>query len=88
MPDPNQPTIANRAAGEVQYVLPTLDDEEQAAMDQLVGVMRTIVETWGMRSNGVELASAAHVIQGFIVQHMLHRLVPDQWSDWARDASR
>ena len=58
-----------------------LDDDEQAAMDALFDVHRRIVG-WGLSSNGSELTSAVHVIQGFIVQRMLHRVAPDSWSDW------
>jgi hypothetical protein len=46
------------------------------------GVMQTITQDWGMTTNGTELGSAVHVIQGFIVQHMLHRLAPEEWSGW------
>jgi hypothetical protein len=53
-----------------------LNHEEQQAMDALLGVMGTITRTWDMTSNSNELAAAVHVIQGFIVQHMLHRLNP------------
>ena len=59
-----------------------LDDQERAAMDELLSVMDTIQNEWGMQSNGGELASAIHVLQGFIIQHMLHRLAPDRWSGW------
>jgi hypothetical protein len=62
--------------------LPILDAEEQATMDSLDSVMRTITQTWGMSENSAELASAVHVIQGFIVQHMLHRLAPEHWNSW------
>jgi hypothetical protein len=53
-------------------------------MDALLGVMRTITQTWGMSQNSAELASAVHVLQGFIVQHMLHRLAPEHWSAWTQ----
>lgn len=61
----------------------TLDAHEQAVMDALLGVMRTITREWGMHANGSELVAAVHVVQGFIVQHMLHRLSPENWSDWS-----
>jgi hypothetical protein len=61
---------------------PVLDAEEQAAMDGLLDVMSTITQKWGMSQNGAELGAAIHVIQGFIVQHMLHRLAPEEWSAW------
>lgn len=65
----------------------TLNDEERAAMDDLLSVMNTITQTWGMTMNGAELGAAVHVIQGFVIQHMLHRLAPDQWSGWTTRAS-
>ena len=58
-----------------------LDVEEQAAMNDLLGAYKRICG-WGLQSNSGELASAVHVIQGFIVQRMLHRLTPDAWSSW------
>jgi hypothetical protein len=66
---------------------PILDAEEQETMDALLGVMRTITQTWGMSQNSTELASAVHVLQGFIVQHMLHRLAPEHWSAWTPQTS-
>lgn len=51
-------------------------------MEALLGVMTTITRDWEMTANPGELTAAVHVIQGFIVQHMLHRLAPDAWSSW------
>lgn len=59
-----------------------LNDEEQKAMDALLEVMTTITRTWKMTANGPELASAVHTLQGFIIQHMLCRVEPDNWSSW------
>lgn len=67
---------------------PILDADEKEAMDKLLGVMNTITRDWGLlpeeRASNlrVELAGAVHVIQGFIVQHMLQRLAPEQWGVW------
>lgn len=61
---------------------PVLSPEEQQAMDALLGVMNTITRTWDMTQNSGELAAAIHVVQGFIIQHMLHRLAPEDWSGW------
>ena len=36
----------------------------------------------GLRANGGELAAAVHVLQGFVVQHMLQRVEPDKWGNW------
>jgi hypothetical protein len=59
-----------------------LNEEEQETMEALTDVMTTITRRWRMTQNASELASAVHVIQGFVVQHMLHRLEPESWSSW------
>lgn len=61
---------------------PELDAEEQAVMDALLGVMSAIRNDWGMTANASELSAAVHVIQGFVIQHMLHRLAPESWGSW------
>lgn len=58
-----------------------LDDEEQAAMDAVNNAMSQIVAL-GLRANGTELASAIHVLQGFVVQHMLQRREAEHWGNW------
>lgn len=60
---------------------PILNTEEQAAMDDLLAAMDKIL-SWDLKSNGVELASAVHVLQGFIIQHMLQRISPETWGHW------
>lgn len=57
-----------------------LNDLEQEAMDGLLDAMRIIVEDFKLKNNRGELTAAVHVIQGFIIQHMLARLAPNQWS--------
>jgi len=32
--------------------------------------------------NTEELAQGVHVLQSFVKQHVLHRIDPQQWSDW------
>ena len=58
-----------------------LSDDEQAAMDALKRCTEYIYK-WKLRGNQAELTAAIHVIQGFIVQRMLHRIDPEQWSSW------
>lgn len=60
-----------------------MDAEETAAMEHLFAFMRQIKE-WGLRYNTAELTGAIHVLQGFLVQHMLGRLDP-RWSNWYAD---
>jgi hypothetical protein len=57
------------------------NDEEQAAMDDLMAFTEK-VRTWGDNVNAREMVAAVHVLQGFVVQRMLHRLNPAEWSDW------
>jgi hypothetical protein len=59
-----------------------LDDDEKQAMNDLLGAYNKILRNWRLKHNQTELTAAVHVIQGFIVQHMLHRLSPDAWADW------
>lgn len=58
-----------------------LNQTEQAAMDALLQAYNLILD-WGLRANSGELTSAVHVIQGFITQHMLQRISPEQWGKW------
>lgn len=57
-----------------------LNDEEQEVITLLSAVVQHIYD-WGLRANQGELIQAVHVIQGFIIQHMLQRLSPE-WSKW------
>lgn len=59
----------------------SLDSEEQEAMDHLIAVRRQIFE-WYRSANVVEHTAAINQLQGFIIQHMLHRLNPEAWADW------
>jgi len=61
-----------------------LDEVEKEAMNELLRAYNKILG-WGLEHNREELTGAVHVIQSFIVQHMLHRLSPDAWSDWYRE---
>lgn len=61
--------------------MPEFDREERVAMDDLLACMRRI-QGWGLQANQAELTQAVHVVQGFIVQHMLQRLNPDEFGRW------
>ena len=65
---------------------PALNEREQACMDKILAAMESILQLDGtvstLRANSGELASAVHVLQQFPVQHMLHRLDPENWSNW------
>jgi len=58
-----------------------LNETEQAAMDDLLAAADTIL-SWELKANHEELTAAIHVIQGFIVQHMLQRIAPEAWGHW------
>lgn len=60
---------------------PVLDDAEQAVMDHILAAMQGIQDL-GLRLNQAELAQAVHVLQSFVIQHMLQRLAPDHWGEW------
>jgi hypothetical protein len=54
--------------------------DEIVAMGEINDAYKRIV-SWGLSANGSELTAAVHVVQGFVIQHMLARVDPD-WSDW------
>lgn len=64
-----------------QRPLVTFDDSEREANDALRRFLE-IVNSWGENANLEELVSAVHACQIFIVSRMLHRLNPDEFSNW------
>ena len=68
MPDDDRPIL-------------NLNAEERVAMEDLLSAL-SIIQSWKLKSNQTELAAAIHVIQSFIIQHMLGRLAPEAWSNW------
>lgn len=58
------------------------DVDEDVAMTHLLSYMKIVRQDWKMLANDAELVGAIHVLQGFIVQHMLHRLNPDLFASW------
>jgi hypothetical protein len=63
---------------------PELDAEEQLVMDHILEAMDGI-QRLGLKTNQNELAAAVHVLQGFVIQHMLQRLAPGHWGAWYRE---
>jgi hypothetical protein len=61
---------------------PVLNKEEQEVMDDILKVMAGIRQKLGMKANTTEIVGAIHVLQGFVIQHMLHRIAPERWSGW------
>ena len=44
------------------------------------------IQGWGLKSYTAEMAQAIHVLQGFVDEHMLNRIAPDEWGSWYEDA--
>lgn len=80
-------SLSEAIQAELERVIPVLNEDEQEAWDLLGAFMRKL-QTWGLRTNEDELAAAVHVLQGFVVQHMLRRCVPQgAWSAWYKSQS-
>lgn len=62
-----------------------LDREEWTALER-IREAHAMILGWGLVANAPELAAAVHVIQGFIVQHVLAR-TSDYWSNWYAPAT-
>lgn len=60
---------------------PVLNADEQAVMDHILAAMQGIQDL-GLRTNHAELAQAVHVLQQFVILHMLQRLAPEAWGNW------
>lgn len=60
-----------------------LNEQEQAVMDHILAAMQGIYDL-GLKpdTNSSELASAVHVLQAFVIQHMLQRVAPGHWGEW------
>jgi hypothetical protein len=50
--------------------------------------MRIMAEDFKLATNLSEMTSAIHVLQGFVIQHMLHRCMPGEWGTWFGDQER
>ena len=52
-----------------------------------LGVAMKIIQGWsqdedGWYANSMQLVLGIHLVQQFIIQHMLVREQPDQWANW------
>jgi hypothetical protein len=63
------------------------NEDEEEAFDAIQGFMR-VMHRLKLKANQQEMYSAIHVLQGFVVQHMLERLVPGAWGEWFGDDER
>lgn len=62
-----------------------LNEFEQVAMDAVNAALGAVFEIDGKRlkaAQRTEMAQAVHVLQGAVIQHALHRLDPDNFSEW------
>jgi hypothetical protein len=59
-----------------------LTEEEEAAVEHLLAFMEIVKDEWGLFANHDQLVLGMHLLQQFVQQHVLHRLDPDNWSDW------
>jgi len=66
----------------------TPNAEEEEALQCLARYMDIVWHGWNMRVNSGEQTAAVHVLQGAVIQHMLHRAAPDRWGSWWADAER
>ena len=62
-----------------------INAEERQVLNLLQAFMDKVVDDWGLSANFSELTSAIHVLQGFVVQHMLERVEPKEWSLWFKE---
>lgn len=57
------------------------NDSERETLDAILFAFNRIAHEWKLKANHGELAAATHVLQGFVIQHMLSRLAPE-WGSW------
>lgn len=81
LPGDSASTIADAIAAELRRIVPALDESETEAMNHLYAFMRA-VQGWELQTNEGELIAAIHVCQAFVIQHMLRRCAPSEWSAW------
>lgn len=60
------------------------DPEEEIASDHLLEFMKTM-KKWKLNCNQDELNQAIHILQLFIIKHMLQRLEAEGFSNWYDD---
>ena len=58
-----------------------LNEEEKTALDAIAAAHRSILDL-GLKANHQELVAGIHVLQGFVIQHMLQRIEPGHWGRW------
>lgn len=61
-----------------------LDKDEQEVFDLLTEAWKRI-RGWGLDVNLDELDHSFHMVQLFVIQHMLQRENPKDWAIWYKD---
>lgn len=72
-----------KAHAEIEELGLSYNEEEDEVSGAILFIMQRIVSDWGLRVNIDELGAAVHVLQSFVIQHMLIRLSPPgKWGMW------
>ena len=58
------------------------NDEEAVASELLLQFQQIVTGDWSLRVHDSEFHGALHILQSFIVQHMLQRQEPEHWAIW------
>lgn len=74
----------------IGYNTPNLTPSEKITMDAILKAMAEVEkmggeEPHGLQANHTELVQAIHVLQGFVKQHVLHRIRPNEWANWYKN---
>ena len=59
-----------------------LNKDEQQLLDKLNLIHLKIMYEWNLGANNTDFIGAIHVIQHFIIQHMLARKSPEEFNSW------
>lgn len=64
-----------------------MNDAEREAMAKInvAGAAVLLIDGDRLASNREEVYAAIHVLQGFVIQHMLQRLEPETFGTWYDD---
>lgn len=76
LPDPERLAWERVAAPQVQ-----LDEDELEVMTLLTTAYNRILG-WGLQANVNELVMGLHIVQSFVIQHMLNRMAPGKFGTW------
>lgn len=69
----------------INYTPDFFSEKERQAWESIMEAytnVQNMDERRGLTCNTAELAQACHVFQDFVKQHALHRIEPNEFSDW------